>query len=717
MVRCLRRFCVLSVLLVATLAAASGGASAAGWLPQVDASPPDDHALPAVAVDAQGGAVAVWRQHVASSVWRIVAATRPLGGRWSDPAEITPADVTVRLPSVAVAPDGDAVAVWGRKGASNVTSIWAARRPAGGTWDEPVEVADGRGDCGHDVVLDADGNATAIWCDMGDLEESGYVVQAASLPLDGAWGDPVRLSDEPSVYEPDFALVVDGDGDATAIWTQHDDGADGAVVQSKRRPAGGTWSATATVLSDAEADAADPQLVVDPLGAVTAAWALAEGAEHAVQTARRPAGDDWEEPVDLARYAAADDDFYPDLGLAADPQGTVTAAWSPGGHVLRASTRAAGGAWRAPVDLTVTDASGWWRVSDPEVVVDPQGAATVTWLAAVGAFSGPYPAAYQLRSVHRPSGGAWSPPADVSAARELGLWETVVDPFGYVTAIWSEATVGSNRTVRSRVFDPVAPLLRAVTVPAGGIAGQPVTMALDAFDLWSPVTASWTFGDGGSATGTSVGHCFSTPGEHAVTVTGTDAVGNATSAARTIAVAADPAVAAGVDPCRPEPDPRDRDPDPRGPEPRGPEPRGPEPRGPEPRATPPVVSELRQSNARWRTAAAGRGRVRPPVGTTFRFRLDRAAEARLAFEQLVAGRRVNGHCAKTTRANRAKPRCDRTTARGTLTVAGRAGANAVAFRGSVGRRTLTPGRYRLRVTAAAGGRRSAAKTLVFTIAR
>jgi hypothetical protein len=717
MERCFRRFCALFVLVVATLAAVSGGASAAGWLPQVDASPPDDHTLPDLAVDAQGGAVAVWRQHVTSSLWRIVAATRPLGGRWSAPAELTPADVTVRLPRVAVDPAGNAVAVWGRKGASNVTSVWAARRPAGGTWGEPVEVADGLGDCGHDVVLDADGDATAIWCDQGDLEVNGYVVHAATLPAGGTWSDPVPLSGE-SMLEPDFALAVDDDGAATAIWTQHDDGADGAVVHAKRRT-GGVWDASATDLSEAGTDAADPELVVDPQGDVTAAWALADGGEHAVQTARRPSGDDWEEPVDLTRYAADTGDYYPDLGLAVDPQGAVTAAWSPGGHVLRASTRAAGGAWSPPGDLTAADTSAPWRVSDPQVVVDPQGAATVTWIAAVGAFSGGTPSGYQLRSSRRASGGAWGVPADVSGVRDLGLWETAVDPFGYVTAIWSEATGFADDTVRSRVLDPIAPTLRAVTVPASGVAGQPVTMALDAYDLWSPVAASWQFGDGSSATGTSVAHCFATPGERTVTVTGTDAAGNATSASRTIAIAADPTPPADVEPCtglprdRGRDDDRDRDDD------RGRDDRGRDDdrdRGRDPDVVvAPVLSDLRQSSARWRTQPGGRPRL--PVGTTFRFRLDRAAQVRLGFERLFTGRRAGGRCVAPARANRGKPRCVRTAGRGAVTAAGRAGANAVGFRGRVGRRTLAPGRYRMRVTAVADGKRSPARTIVFTIAR
>ncbi len=247
-------------------------------------------------------------------------------------------------------------------------------------------------------------------------------------------------------------------------------------------------------------------------------------------------------------------------------------------------------------------------------------------------------------------------------------------------------------------------------------------MSASATDLWPPVTTTWQFGDGASAVGAAVSHCYSTAGERTVTVTATDAAGNATSRTRTIAIAPaaspDGAAAQAPDPCQPD-RPRPREPDPRDPDPRDPVPRDPVPRDPVPRAPrrgAPVVSTLSQASARWRTGGPA-GRSRPPLGTTFRFRLDRAARVRLAFEQLLPGRRAGGSCRPQTRSNRRRPACRRSVARGALIVAGRAGANAVRFRGRLHGRTLPPGRYRLRLVASAGGRSSAPKTLAFAIVR
>jgi len=106
---------------------------------------------------------------------------------------------------------------------------------------------------------------------------------------------------------------------------------------------------------------------------------------------------------------------------------------------------------------------------------------------------------------------------------------------------------------------------------------------------------------------------------------------------------------------------------------------------------------------------------RLPVGTTFRFRLDRATKLRLEFSQVVAGRRVRARCVAVTNADRHKPRCTRYLSRGTVSLAGAAGSNAYRFRGALHGRTLAPGRYRLRISVLAGA--PAAATIAFTIVR
>jgi uncharacterized repeat protein (TIGR01451 family) len=134
------------------------------------------------------------------------------------------------------------------------------------------------------------------------------------------------------------------------------------------------------------------------------------------------------------------------------------------------------------------------------------------------------------------------------------------------------------------------------------------------------------------------------------------------------------------------------------------------------------VSNATLSNRAFRGSTrphpAAFARRRPPVGTTFKFTLDKAAPVRFDFTQAVRGRKLNGRCVAQNRRNRRKPACRRTAIRGSLGFAGHAGVNTVRFYGWLSnRRRLKPGRYTLVITATTTGVGSTSKTLTFTIVR
>ena len=194
-----RRSAVMSVLLVVgMLSIAVGSASAAGWLaPQnVPLSVSD------LGFDEDGNAIAVGVGADSSGAASFRSMVRPFGGQWSASLPVSGiGDSDVRWPQVAVDPQGNAVAVWSaeNQGATKRV-IRASSRPAGGKWSEPVMISERRGVPGdHDVVIDAQGNATAIWSEF--VHRRGFVVRAANRPSGGDWSDPVDLS-ESAVEQP-----------------------------------------------------------------------------------------------------------------------------------------------------------------------------------------------------------------------------------------------------------------------------------------------------------------------------------------------------------------------------------------------------------------------------------------------------------------------------------------------------------------------------------
>ena len=672
-----RRGALLVALVVGTLATAVSGATASGWLAPVtvplsvsDLGFDDDGNAIAVGVGADAGGEATFR-----------SMARPFGGQWSALSPVSGAgDSDVRSPHVAVDPHGNAVAVWSAY-SQDATSyvVRASSRPAGGAWSNPVALSDGGVfDNGQEVAIDAQGNATAIWTSGSAIPEDGLIVWSASRPSGGDWSEPVVLSEGTVNSSP--RMAVDPQGTVTAVWLGTAPHVSGSgvvtVVRSKSRPAGGAWSADAVALSsdDGTASAAGPQVAVDAQGNATAVWGLFDSVHgYVAQTARRPTGGNWSAAEDLG------DGQSPQV--AVDPQGNATAIWaqpSPSGSVVLSSGRTAAGLWSDPAPMASGDDAN--AVGFPWVAADPQGNVTAIW------------ARYNSINViaqatrHLAGSSNWSPTVDLTVGRPItAIPAAGVDPQGHVSMVWSSSEDPWSGS--SSVFDPIAPALENLATPASATVGQPVSMSVDPSDAWPGVTVSWDFGDGQSAKGAAVSHTYGAPGVRTVTVTGVDAAGNSTQASQKLTV--NPA--AVLTPPAP---------------------------GPGPRLAPkaPVLSGLRQSNARWLRQTAQRG-PKLPVGTTFRFELDRAAQVRFAFSRLVAGRRVNRRCVKATKANRRKPRCDRSQAAGTLTVAGKAGTNTVAFRGTIRGRALQPGRYRLLVSALADGKRSTAKSVQFTIVR
>jgi hypothetical protein len=138
--------------------------------------------------------------------------------------------------------------------------------------------------------------------------------------------------------------------------------------------------------------------------------------------------------------------------------------------------------------------------------------------------------------------------------------------------------------------------------------------------------------------------------------------------------------------------------------------------------TAPTFSGVSETN---KVFAVGKGATpisarkrRVKVGTTFRFTLSEAASVKLVIAQRQPGRRVKKACKKPSHKNRRAKRCTRLVKKGTLTRAGKAGANSVKFTGRIGHRALKPGSYRVSITATdAAGNKSKPKTLSFRVVR
>jgi hypothetical protein len=201
-------------------------------------------------------------------------------------------------------------------------------------------------------------------------------------------------------------------------------------------------------------------------------------------------------------------------------------------------------------------------------------------------------------------------------------------------------------------------------------------------DPGDTLTFTWSFDDGGSATGAHVTHAFTTAGSHSATVTATDPTGLTATATATVEIAAKTT--------RPPPD-----------------------------RTPPKISKLKLRPSKF---AVTKGTAHfaskpPPRGTKITFTLSEAASLELSFEQKKTGHKPrHGKC----KAQGHGQRCTYyATVRGSIKIAGaRAGKVTIVFDGRIGTRALAPGNYKLALTATDAARnRSKPATVTFTIVK
>lgn len=518
---CLALTALAALIVMAALPA--GALAAPTWLAPVDVSAQGQKAEdPQVAVDAAGDAVAVWQRSEGAEVI-VQAASRPAGGTWGAPVELSVPGENAGLPRVAMDAAGDAVAVWVRSDGSH-RIVQAASRPAGGTWGAPVELSVPGADAGEpEIAVDPSGDAVAVWTLS---EGSDVIVQAASRPAGGSWGAPTDLSAAgEEAGEPEIA--VDPSGDAVAVWTREEGFY--STVETVGRPAGGTWGAPVELSAPGVADFG-PQVALDAAGTTVAVWERHDARGELVEAAVRPPGGGWGAPVELS--SPAENTERPEV--AVDPAGDAVAVWSRhdgGEYVAQAASRPAGGSWGAPTDLSVPNQIAF----DLQVGVDPAGDAVAVWVLREGT-------ADVAQAASRPAGGAWGAPIDLSAPGQEALSPQVaVDPVGDAVAVW-EHHDGTGRIVQAADYDAVGPQLHSLSIPTTGTVGVPLPLSVSPFDIWSaPVATAWSFGDGAAASGTAVSHTYTAPGTYTVKVTGTDGVGNTTTTTGTVTISPAPA--------------------------------------------------------------------------------------------------------------------------------------------------------------------------------
>ncbi len=473
-----RRLRLLPALLGAALVAGALAAVPAGaaptWLAppvtlaQGELGPADAQ----VVVDGAGNATAAWVMDGATVT--IQAATHPVGGTWSAPVIVASGNFDSQL-DLAVNAAGTAVAIWSRF-TDSATVVDSAFKTPGGSWSAPVPVSDGTNDAEDPrVVVDAAGDTVATW-----LEDTGpaQVLRYSTRTATGPWSatDDVSVPDDGSSTDH-YDLTITPSGQATAAW-EFSHIADGHMVQSAVRPAGGTFGDPVRISAAGITITGVPSVAVNANGVAIVAWHQDIGTEQ-VKSATRAATGVWSGVQSVS--AAGGWNLDPDVVI--DAAGTSTAVWvrnqsmQPG--KIQFSTRPAGGTWSAPQDLD-TPTIGY---ESPALAIDPSGRITAAYV--VNNPSGND----SISATTRAPGGAWTAPVPLSSlpsGTNGRSPDVAMDDAGQAVVAWL-GNAGAEELAQVRALDTQGPLPAGLSIPASATAGQPAAFSWAATDAWSAV--------------------------------------------------------------------------------------------------------------------------------------------------------------------------------------------------------------------------------------
>jgi hypothetical protein len=235
---------------------------------------------PEIAVDDSGHAVAVWYLYdgTRSHIW---ANQFSPGTGWGT-ANLIEIDSTgsplVYPPKVAVNSSGNAVAVWTQYDGTRVIS-WANRYVPGVGWGTaaPIETDQAGGANALSIAMDGSGNAVAVWSQTDETRENIWANRF--IPGTG-WGTATLLETDNAGDAHDPKIAVDGSGNAIAVWSQSD--GTRSNIWANRFVPGAGWGTATLIEFDDSGSAFRPDVVVDGSGNAIAVWTLADQTRYII---------------------------------------------------------------------------------------------------------------------------------------------------------------------------------------------------------------------------------------------------------------------------------------------------------------------------------------------------------------------------------------------------------------------------------------------------
>jgi hypothetical protein len=245
--------------------------------------------------------------------------------RWGTPERVdTAADLDGQAPSVAIDPNGNAVAAWGKYDGADI-NIWANRYTPAGGWGtaelietDDVADVDRQNVPNVQVAMDPNGNAVSVWSQSDGTRTN---IWANRYTPAGGWGTAELIETDNSGYASGPHVAMDPDGNAVAVWAQSD-GTRTNIWTNRYTPAGG-WGTAEFLEVDDAGEAGGPHVVMDASGNAVAVWGQSDEVSWHIWANRYTAAGGWATPELIQTDGALAFAF----DVAMNAEGDAVAVW------------------------------------------------------------------------------------------------------------------------------------------------------------------------------------------------------------------------------------------------------------------------------------------------------------------------------------------------------------------------------------------------------
>jgi hypothetical protein len=345
-----------------------------------------------VGVDAAGNAIVVWTGSEASQELLMTARYTTAAG-WG-PELLLGVNGTAYPPHIAVAPNGDAIAIWEEVTDTNARAAWARHYKIGAGWDAG-EVLASTATNTHPtmspgmnpvVAIDRDGTAMTAFTQYanGSLLEPNLWTRY----FDGtSWGTLEELELEPG-FIGETSLAFDGLGRVFAAWTQTGGAGVGkpwSIWANLHRPGMG-WELSQLIEQHPDAPGGKPTIAADGDGNALVVWQHSDLSRAAtdIWSNRHEEGRGWEGERRIENQAKGNANF---ADLAMDASGNAIAVWKEQndnsgiaitpGYQLWVNRFVAGSGWGIAQRMDVTDNGDIF--DGPRIAIGANGDAIAVW--------------------------------------------------------------------------------------------------------------------------------------------------------------------------------------------------------------------------------------------------------------------------------------------------------------------------------------------------